>query len=278
MNQPIGIFDSGTGGLTVAGGITRFFSQESVVYLGDTAHFPYGEKSTEAIRGYSQGITEFLLGLGCKMIVIACNSASSAAYHQLQQQFSQYPIIDVISPLVQSIATRPFKKVGVIATKATIRSGVYTEQLKVLRPDLQVVAMATPLLAPVIEEGFTGTDISRAVIRQYLSNPEFRDIDALLLACTHYPLIRKEIEDFFEGRVQVFDSVDSVVERVGELLHSGTLAADANNQPTHRFFVSDYTDSFEQTTAIFYQQKVRLELAKWHKNEQEEKVLMGASW
>lgn len=265
MNAPIGIFDSGVGGLTVAGAIAQAFPQEQIIYLGDTAHFPYGEKSAEAIREYSKAIADFLLELGCKLIVIACNSASSAAYPLLQTQVP-CPVVDVISPLVDSIARRDFRKVGVIATKATIRSGIYERELLRKCPQVQVASMATPLFAPMIEEGFfgAGDEVSQAVIRRYLSQPDFCDIDALLLACTHYPLIRQSIEQFFGERVQVFDSVDSVVQRVQNLLQEQVgLAAEAARAP-HRFLVSDYTSSFEQTAQLFYPEPVRLELVKWH--------------
>lgn len=263
MNQaPIGIFDSGIGGLTVAAAIHKAFPQESILYFGDTAHLPYGEKSIDSIQRYALEIADFLLDKGCKMLVIACNTASAAAYDLLKEKYGhQVPIVDVISPLVELIASKNYKKVGVMATKATVRSDVYNKKLHELKPGIEVVSLATGLLATMIEEGFFNNDISNAVLHKYLTYPDFEDIEALLLACTHYPLIRPEIEAFYNGKVAVFDSVDAVTEKVRQLLTKHRLLNESTDNPVQRFFVSDYTQSFEQTTRIFYQKEVHLEVA-----------------
>ena len=151
---------------------------------------------------------------------------------------------------MQRVANQNFKKVGVIATKATVRSGVYEQQLHKLQPDLQVISMPTPLLVPMIEEGYVDGTISHAVIEQYLKAPDFHGIEALLLACTHYPLIRLEIEAFYQQSVQIFDSTDVVTDKVKAELAKHQLLNDKRRNP-HRFFVSDYTQSFEETTRIF---------------------------
>ena len=261
-NAPIGIFDSGIGGLTVAAAINKAFPKESILYFGDTAHLPYGEKSIDSIQRYSVEIADFLLEKGCKMLVIACNSASAAAYDLLMEKYGhKVPIVDVISPLVQLIASKPFKKVGVMATKATVSSNVYSRKLHELKPSTEVASLAASILVTMIEEGFFNNDISHAVLHKYLTYPDFENIEALLLACTHYPLIKPEIEAFYNGRVAVFDSVDSVTERVRELLSERDLFNEGTSTPIQRFFVSDYTQSFEQTTRIFYQKEVHLEVA-----------------
>ncbi|MCB0681391.1 MAG: glutamate racemase, partial [Saprospiraceae bacterium] len=193
--RPIGIFDSGIGGLTVAHALAQQLPNEELIYFGDTAHMPYGERSADAIRYYSLRIVKFLLDKNCKMIVIACNSASTAAYQVLLDFFHEQALfVNVVDPLVERVAGEQFHKVGIIATKVTIRSGIYEQQLRSLQPDLRIHALATPLLAPMIEEGYIHNNLSQAVISQYLSDPGFGDIDALLLACTHYPLIRSDIE------------------------------------------------------------------------------------
>lgn len=263
MNQaPIGIFDSGIGGLTVAAAINKAYPKESIIYFGDTAHLPYGEKSIESIQKYSLEIAEFLIGMGCKMIVIACNSASAAAYELLNEKFGhKIPIVDVISPLVELIASKHFKKVGVMATKATVRSDVYNKKLIELKPGIEVTSLSAGLLVTMIEEGFFNNDISYAVLYKYLTYPDFENINALLLACTHYPLIKTEIEAFYNGAVEVYDSVDSVTAKVGELLNSKNMLNNGEEEPYKRFFVSDYTESFELTTRIFYKDKVHLEVA-----------------
>jgi len=189
--QPIGIFDSGVGGLTVAHAIKQILPGESLVYFGDTAHLPYGDKSAESIRYYSQKITEFLLEHNSKVILVACNSASASAFESLKKEFENTTIlIDVINPVVNYLSTRNFKRIGVIGTKRTISSGTYEQKIKEKSPSTFVVSMATPLLVPMIEEGFIFDDISNAIIRSYLSNESLSGIEALILGCTHYPIIK----------------------------------------------------------------------------------------
>lgn len=258
-SQPIGVFDSGIGGLTVANAIIRELPNEEIIYLGDTAHLPYGDKSADAIRYYCLRIVKFLLEKNCKMIVVACNSASSAAYNVLLDFFEgQALFVNVVDPLVAKISEQKYQKVGIIATKATVRSDIYRLKLLEASPGLKVSSLATPLLVPMIEEGYFNNDISMAIINQYLSDPSLENIDALLLACTHYPLIRGAIQSYFEGRVEVFDSNDVVAKSVRSKLTSANLLNDQKRHE-HKFYVSDYTKSFEETTRIFYDEKINLE-------------------
>lgn len=258
-HQPIGVFDSGIGGLTVANAIIKHLPEEEIIYFGDTFHLPYGEKSADAIRYYSLKIVKFLLEKNCKMIVIACNSASSAAYNVLLDFFKgQVLFVNVVDPLVEAVVKKKYNHVGIIATKATIRSDIYKIKLQKAQPGLKVSSMATPLLVPIIEEGYFNDDISEAVIEKYLSHKRFEGIEALLLACTHYPLIHKNIEDYFSGKVNVYDSTDVVAEEVRNKLLEFDLLNDRKKNP-HHFYVSDYTKSFEETTRIFYKEKIHLE-------------------
>jgi glutamate racemase len=257
--NPIGIFDSGIGGLTVANAIFKRLPHERILYFGDTAHLPYGDKSGDAIRYYCLRIVKFLLEKDCKMIVIACNSAASAAYEVVQDFFGNQAIfLDVINPLVETVAEHDYKKVGVIATKATIQTGIYAHKLNTLCPNLEVASLSTPLLAPMIEEGFIENNISQAVIHNYLSHGSLEGIEALLLACTHYPLIRKDIEAYFNHRITVFDSTDIVAKAVEDRLAAANLLNPSKSKPKHQFFVSDYTPSFEQTTSVFYGKQIEL--------------------
>jgi len=256
--QPIGIFDSGIGGLTVANAITKHLPNEEIIYFGDTAHLPYGEKSADAIRYYCITIAKFLLEKNCKMIVIACNSASSAAYDVLVDFFKgQVLFVNVVDPLIEAAAAQNYRKVGVIATKATINTGIYRRKLLEKKSTLDVASLATPLLVPMIEEGYFQNNISRAIIEDYLGRKEFEGMNALLLACTHYPLIRKEIEAFLGDKVRVFDSIDVVSQLVEQLLTEHQLLNDKRENP-HQFFVSDYTHSFEETAKIFYNEDIDL--------------------
>ena len=258
-NNPIGVFDSGIGGLTVARGIVEALPHEQLIYFGDTAHLPYGDKSADAIRYYCLRIGKFLLEKQCKAIVIACNSASTAGYRTLLDFFSDQAVfVNAVDPLVRRVAAEPFRKVGIIATKATVRSDVYAQQLHLLRPDLEVVSRATPLLAPMIEEGFVHNAVSRAILAEYLQDSRFADIDALLLACTHYPLIREAVAEQLPPSVQIFDSIDVVAADLRQKLADRDLLA-TERREGHHFYVSDYTRSFEETTRVFYPDAVKLQ-------------------
>nr|MCU0408508.1 glutamate racemase [Bacteroidales bacterium] len=244
--RPIGIFDSGVGGLTVAHAIKQILPGESIVYFGDTAHLPYGDKSAEAIAFYSVKITEFLLEHDAKVVLVACNSASSSAFEQLTRDFgSKVILLDVIDPVVQYVSTRGFRRLGVIGTKRTISSGTYESKICQSSPGTTVVSMATPLLVPMIEEGFIFDDISNAIIRSYLSKESLSDIQALILGCTHYPIIRNQISKFFNFNVEVVDSARIVSVALRDLLAKNNLLND-KSPGKDQFFVSDYTDYFEK--------------------------------
>lgn len=258
-SQPIGVFDSGIGGLTVANAINTYLPNEEIIYFGDTAHLPYGDKSADAIRYYCLKIVKFLLERQCKMIVIACNSASSAAYHVLLDFFGGETLfVNVVDPLVAGVADANFKKVGIIATKATVASGVYQTKLREKAPRLEVAALATPLLVPMIEEGYFHNKISRAIIEEYLSDDSFGGMEALLLACTHYPLIKADIEAFLGEKVKVFDSTKVTVQDIERKLKAQNLLNDKKRHP-HQFYVSDFTPSFEETTRLFYSEAIHLD-------------------
>jgi len=259
--QPIGIFDSGVGGLTVAHAIKQILPGESLVYFGDTAHLPYGDKSAESIRYYSGKITEFLLDHNAKVVLVACNSASASAFDTLKKEFQDRTIvIDVIDPVVDYLSTRNFRKIGVIGTKRTISSGTYDQKLKEKAPRTSVVSMATPLLVPMIEEGFIFDDISNAIIRTYLSNETLSGIEALILGCTHYPIIRNQISKFFNFNVEVVDSARIVSLILRETLEKNDLLGDSG-KVQDQFFVSDYTTYFEKIARMFFEGEINLKKA-----------------
>ena len=258
---PIGIFDSGIGGLTVARAIREVLPNESFVYFGDTAHLPYGDKSKELVASYAIRITRFLLEEHhCKAIVIACNTASAAAYETLRDEHRGHvPVINVIDPMIEEvIANDELSRVGVIATKTTVASGVYQEKFNRRKPGLEVATLATPLLASMIEEGFYDNSISEAVIHRYLSDVTLSGIQALVLACTHYPLIRNQIAEYFGGRVKIFDSAAVVAAKLKVILAKENLLA-VSGALNDRFFVSDYTPAFEAATKTFFGRSIRLE-------------------
>jgi len=259
--QPIGIFDSGVGGLTVAHAIKQILPAESLIYFGDTAHLPYGDKSEESIRFYSGKITEFLLEHKAKIVVIACNSASASAFEFLKKEFgNQTILLDVIDPVVDYISTRNFKKVGVIGTKRTISSGTYEQKVTGKSPDTSIVSLATPLFVPMIEEGFIFDDISNAIIRTYLSNESLDGIEALILGCTHYPIIRNQISKFFNFNIEVVDSARIVSIMLREVLEKNNLLNDSGIVKD-QFFVSDYTYYFEKIARMFFEGEINLSKA-----------------
>ena len=258
--QPIGIFDSGIGGLTVAKAVADLLPEEQIVYFGDTAHMPYGDKSPDSIRYYCLRIAKFLLEQNCKMIVVACNTASSVGYRLLLDFFKSDRVlfVNVVDPLVDATVQMGFHKVGVIATKATIQSRVYEIKLTEKQPELEVASLATPLLAPMIESGYFHDKISRTVLENYLEAPELQNIEALLLACTHYPLIREDIQQLLGAHVRMLDSTDVTAAAVRKKLADRDLLNTARTAP-HHFFVSEFTQSFEETTRIFYGEDIHLE-------------------
>lgn len=260
--QPIGVFDSGVGGLTVAHAIKQLLPHESLIYFGDTAHLPYGDKSAEAIRSYSRRITEFLLEHNSKVVLIACNSASASAFDSLREEFSgKTLIIDVIDPVVEYLSSRNFRKIGVIGTKRTISSGTYDKKLKEKSPETNVISMATPLLVPMIEEGFIYDDISNAILRAYLTNESLAGIQALVLGCTHYPIIRNQIRKIFNFNVEVIDSARIVATILRDTLEKNHLLNESANYVTDRFFISDYTSYFEKIAGMFFEGEINLKKA-----------------
>lgn len=259
-SAPIGIFDSGIGGLTVAHKVKELMPHESMVYFGDIAHLPYGDKSAAAIQAYSIKVTDVLLQQGCKLILIACNSASSAAFDLVREYVgSKAKVFNVIDPVVEYVAQNYSKqKVGLIGTKQTINSNVYESKLKQLNSSIELKSMATPLLVPMIEEGFFENRISHDIIDTYLNQTDLAGIEALILGCTHYPLIKNEIYDFYSGRVDVLDSANIVAKKLLLFLEENQLLS-KHKKLKDRFLVSDITTSFEASAKIFFHADLHLE-------------------
>lgn len=262
--QPIGIFDSGIGGLTVAKAVRDLLPNETIIYFGDTAHLPYGDKSTAAIQAYSVRIADMLLKKNCKVILIACNSASSAAF-DLVNEFvgKKSKVFDVINPTIDYIReNHSTDKVGLIGTKQTVNSGVYREKIQSLNLDIDVVSLATPLLVPMIEEGIYKDQISTDIINRYLADEHLSGIDSLILGCTHYPIIKHQISTYFKNSnrdIAVIDSAETVASALKSYLAFNQLDAKSNTAKD-QFYVSDFTDSFEKTTRTFFGEEVHLEL------------------
>jgi len=258
-NNAIGIFDSGIGGLTVANAVYKLLPNEQIIYFGDTAHLPYGDQSPEAIQSYCEGISDFLLEKKCKAIVIACNTASSVAYESLRKQLPKsFPLIDVIGPTVRKVSSQGSKKVGVIGTKRTIESNLYSDKLKLADDSIDVVSKATRSLATIIEEGFfKSPEVINSILSYYLADNEFQSLDGLILACTHYPIIKKEIEAYYKDEVHIYDSPAIVAQYLKDQLTTHKLLNDSLAQQAHEFYVSDYTEMMNSTTSIFFDANIK---------------------
>ena len=255
---PIGVFDSGVGGLTVARAIRALLPHEDIVYFGDTLHLPYGEKSKEAIERYSNEITSFLRSRGAKCVLIACNSASANAQESLHLLFPDTIFINVIDPVIEKVKNDHCLHIGVIGTKATMRSEAYQKKLKNALPNAKITAKPTPLLAAMIEEGFTSGAVAQSVINAYIENDEVIQGDALILGCTHYPLIQKEIARLLPENCTIVDTPKVVAEYLRDLLDAQQLNNPQTQKGSISFYLSDLTPSFEQQARLFFGEKVEI--------------------
>lgn len=257
--HPIGIFDSGIGGLTVAQAIVKSMPKENIIYFGDTAHLPYGDKSTASIQAYAIKIAQMLLQQHCKVILIACNSASAAAFDLVKEYVgSKSLVMNVIDPVVQ-VLQKDYKnkKIGLIGTRQTVNSHIYKKKIDALNTGIDLISYATNLLAAAIEE-FGDHSVLDGLLHQYLTHPDLRNIDALVLACTHYPIVKNRIATLYEQHVQIIDSAEAVAKALKTKLTQNDLLNDNGSSQKH-FYVSDYTESFAQNAKLFFNEEILLE-------------------
>ena len=247
-NAPIGVFDSGVGGLTVAREIMRQIPNERIVYFGDTARVPYGSKSKDNIIKFSRQIIRFLQTENVKAIVIACNTASALALDEMQQEF-ELPILGVVKPGAKvAVETTANKRIGLIGTEANIRSGVYTRYIKSLDDEAKVFEKACPLFVPLVEEGWLHDDITLQVASRYLEELKEKDIDTLIMGCTHYPLIRSTIRTVMGDKVNLVNPAYETAIELKNLLERDNLAnkCDVDSPSSmYRFYVSDAEEKFK---------------------------------
>jgi len=247
---PIGVFDSGIGGLTVLKALTEILPNESFVYFGDTARVPYGTKSDPVVKQFALQDSFFLLKYNVKFIVIACNTASSVALDFLQQRLS-VPVIGVIEPGAKAaIASGSDKTIGIIGTTAAIASGAYQKALKTLKPDVKIIARPCPLFVPMIEEGLTDKNVVNAVIRHYLR--DMREIGSLILGCTHYPLLQPAITDYLGSEITIIDSPAATATAVKEELSRRGLLESPASKAIIKFFASDISPGFVEQSRRFF--------------------------
>ena len=240
MKKPIGIFDSGVGGLTVYKMIREYFPEEDLIYFGDTARVPYGPKSPNTIIDYSIQNARFLIQRGIKILIVACNTSSAYALDRLRE-ITGIPIIGVIDPGAEQAVLNTIKKrIGIIGTEGTVRSQAYRLAISRILPEAVVYSQACPLFVPIVEEGWQDTETAMLIARQYLDVFKSYNIDTLVLGCTHYPLLREIIQAVLGSEVRLVDSAESIA-----LYLQRMIAGESDGQPgTDTFFVSDNEEKF----------------------------------
>lgn len=245
---PVGVFDSGVGGLTVAREIMRQLPNENLVYFGDTARVPYGSKSRDNIIRYSRQIIHFLKTKGVKAIVIACNTASALALDVVREE-SDIPIIGVVEPGARAaLQITQTKKIGVIGTEATVQSAMYGKIIKGLDPTVSVIGKACPLFVPLVEEGFAKHKVTEEIIDYYLASMKESDIDSLILGCTHYPLLRSRIRAYLGDKIQLVNPAYETAMDLKYILKESGMenTGKEGEHATYSFYVSDAADKFKQ--------------------------------
>ncbi len=244
-NAPIGVFDSGVGGLTVAREIIRQLPNESVVYFGDTARVPYGSKSRDTIIRYSRQIIHFLRTKNVKAIVIACNTASAFALDTIEKEL-EIPVIGVVKPGAKTaVETTKNKRIGVIGTEGTIRSALYTEYIQSIDPTIEVVGKACPLFCPLVEEGMLHDPVTDEIAARYLKDLQDENIDSLILGCTHYPLLRGTVAKIMGSGVHLVNPAYETALELGRLLQQKQICAEDGGKVEHAFYVSDAEEKFK---------------------------------
>jgi glutamate racemase len=255
----IGIFDSGVGGLTVFREIARVLPQHPLIYLGDSARVPYGTKSPEIVTRYAVEAANHLLQRGIGMLVVACNTATSAALPTLQRTLD-IPVIGVIEPGARAAVEATKGRVGVIATEGTVRSQAYTKAIHAIDPSIEVIEAAAPLFVALAEEGWANTHVAREVAEVYLEPLLDAQIDTLVLGCTHYPILRGTIEHVVGDKVAIVDSAETTAECVRKLSNGGQ----PGSAVLHTFLVTDAAERFRRIASEFLEQDIEsLELVSF---------------
>lgn len=251
IERSIGIFDSGIGGLTVLREIIRVLPSENTIYLGDTARVPYGTKSASTINRYALEDAQFLISQGIKLLVVACNTASAICTPFLRDNLN-LPIVEVIGPgAKKAAASTTLRRVGVIGTEATIKSGAYAFQIKNINPDIEVFSKACPLFVPLVEETWNDgedefflRDLKTLTVKRYLKILKGKGVDTLVLGCTHYPLLKETIDTFMGEHVKLIDSAEETAKEVLKVLREMGLCNRTDNKSQHKYFVTDTPDRF----------------------------------
>ena len=255
--RPIGIFDSGVGGLTVFSEVEKALPKEEIVYFGDTARVPYGTKSKETVTKFSVENVEFLMKHNVKLVLVACNTASSLSLDFLKRCF-RVPIIGVIEPGARNaVNSTKNNRIGVVGTNATIISGAYEKALKKISRSIAVYSQSCPLFVPLVEEGWTGERVTYEVASIYLKGLKSKGVDTLILGCTHYPLLKDVIKKFMGGKVSLVDSGGEVAKEAKSILDTSGLLNENPGRKKHKFFVSDEPGPFIRLSERFLKREMK---------------------
>lgn len=255
-NRPIGVFDSGLGGLTVLREIMELVPTESVVYFGDCGRVPYGTKSKETVIKYTFQDIRFLLNQDIKMIVIACNTASAHSLDRVKHSFD-IPVIEVVEPGAATVARETKnKRVGVIGTAGTISTGVYEKAINKIDNSIEIFSRACPLFVPLVEEGWWDNDIALRIAEEYLNSLKQEGIDTLVLGCTHYPLLQQTISRVMGEEVKLVSSALEVARVVKKVVEEKDIARDSRVKPVYRFYTSDSVEKFEALGSSFLNREI----------------------
>ncbi len=252
--MPIGIFDSGVGGLTVMKEIINLLPEENIIYFGDTARVPYGIRSPGTVMRYSLENAGFLMSKGIKILVIACNTSSSVSLDMLREKLP-VPVIGVVGPGARAAASATkLKKIAVIGTDTTINSGAYERAIRTIDDSIRVTGLACPLFVPLIEEGWIEGDVVTLTAEKYLSPIRYNGVDSLVLGCTHYPIIKDVIEDVV--KIRLIDSAAETAKEVKRVLEGGNMLRRDTGDVTREFFVTDSPEKFVSTGERFLGHKI----------------------
>lgn len=244
--KPIGVFDSGIGGLTVVHALLKRLPHENIVYFGDTARVPYGPKSPQVVRDYAKDDTEFLLSKNVKMIVIACNTVSAVAL-DVVQKLANIPVVGVIVPGANAaVAASKTKRIGIIGTVGTVSSNAYPNAIRQSDSMAQVFSRACPLFVPLVEEGWIDHKATAMIAKEYLFPLSVERIDTLVLGCTHYPLLKNVISDALKGTATLIDSGEAAAVEVERVLEENNMKNPSREKPNLQFFVSDIPAKFSE--------------------------------
>ena len=252
-DRPIGVFDSGLGGLTVLNDLAKSFPNQSYIYLGDLANLPYGNKSKNNIIKCSVSCANFLIEKNVKGVIIACNTSSSYAYKKLKDSLS-IPVYDVINPCAESVSKSNLKKIAIIGTEKTIESNLYFDIIQSFNKKIQIYNVACPLFVPIVEEGLENSSIATSVINMYLKNLKKLDIQGLVLGCTHYPVLIKSLKSYFNNSIKIFKSGKALADKYKE---TGASVHNKNNPVKIKYYVTDLPDRFVKYGNKFSFQKIK---------------------